>query len=527
MLVIDPTVSANSVNHAAEANSPIIPNYQWQFLSPSEKAAVDSSLQAIRDQRIKNVTLSIADENGRPYTGPIQVAQDSTSFIYFVGDPNFPEPDTPDSWSHFLALDPSRSIDLWAVWRVVEPQKGVYNFGPVDSNYNEYAAHGIVNFQAQIGPEYFPHGAAYSYANTLPDWAQSLDFQSLEGNMTNYVHALVSHFKGRIQFYHLWIEANAWFGNDNWPLDRIIDIIKMEALTIRATDPAAEVCVDLVYLTPDGLQFAMQHGSSNWTTDYFAQQLVAAGVPFDVLGLETHIGSGGGDVAGDVATLYNWLNELARFGKALYVWEDGLESYLPPDFMAKQGQQWCSFLWHGTPSEAKQTENMVGETLVYLGNPSVIGLDWFRLYDDSAFRNENSNDGVFYANGTAKMSFYAIERFWDSLMVNETVQSVNGVATFKGLAGNYSISAEGYGAEPSTVHVSEGQQNTFSLVLRSTTSITSITPTTSGPVYANTTAAAPKLIENTWLILAATFAIVIVFAAIIMRRRNLSGESAR
>ncbi|HXZ89697.1 MAG TPA: hypothetical protein VEG61_01430 [Candidatus Dormibacteraeota bacterium] len=43
-------VSANSAHAAPEATSPSIPAYQWQFLSASEKAAVDASLQAIRNQ---------------------------------------------------------------------------------------------------------------------------------------------------------------------------------------------------------------------------------------------------------------------------------------------------------------------------------------------------------------------------------------------------------------------------------------------------------------------------------------------
>ena len=205
-----------------------------------------------------------------------------------------------------------------------------------------------------------------------------------------------------------------------------------------------------------------------------------------MLGLETHIGTGGEDTAGDIATLYNWLNEIAKFGKPLFIWEDGLESYLPPDFEAQMGQKWWSSLWHGTPSEAKQAEYMVAETLVYLGNPSVIGLHWLRVDDASPWSINLSDAGVLYANGTAKMSYYALEHLWSSLMVNGTVQSVNGVVTFRGLAGDYSMSAEGYGVEPSTFHVSEGKQNMFSLVLRSTTSINGITSTTNGAYYATT-----------------------------------------
>jgi lipopolysaccharide export LptBFGC system permease protein LptF len=74
---------------------------------------------------------------------------------------------------------------------------------------------------------------------------------------------------------------------------------------------------------------------------------------------------------------------------------------------------------------------------------------------------------ISYPDGAKKKSFHALEQLWNSLMVNETVQSINGVATFRGLAGNYSISVQGY--EPATVpiQVAEDKQNTFSLVLSS------------------------------------------------------------
>jgi hypothetical protein len=527
LLVTDPMVSANSVNHAAEANSPSIPNYQWQFLSPSERAAVNASIRTIMSQRIKNITLSIVDASGVPYTGKLQATQTSTDFLNWAGWPGAEE--GPPHWADYLVMDPSHSFESELDWSQIEPVRGTWDFSGPDWQFGAATAHGMTDFHIWLGP-YFAR-CCYSF----PDWAKPLEksalsnatnYEALKNAMRDYVGAVVSHFKGRVQLYELWWEANAWYGNGNWPLDRIIDIIKMEALTIRDIDPAARICVDLVYLTSDGLQFENSMGSSNWTTDYFAQQLLAAGVPFDVLGLETHIGTGGADAAGGVATLYNWLIDLAKFGKPLYIWEDGLESYLPPKWLAKQGPPLWVGPWHGTPSEAKQAEFMVAETLVYLGNPSVIGLRWVRLYDNPTWSVAWDDDGVFYANGTRKLSYYALGGLWNDLMVNGTVQSVNGVATFRGMAGNYSISTEGFRVEPSGFHVSEGKQNTFSLVLKSTTrtttSILSTTPTTSGTATANKTVPAPahQVVENPVLILAGALCIAIVLAAIILRRRK-------
>ena len=519
-------VLGNTLPVAVAANSPSIPTYQWQFLSPSERAAVNASIRTIMSQRVRNITLDIADSSGVPYTGKLQVTQTSTEFLNWVG---WMEGD----WPNYLAMDSSHSFESELDWSQIEPVRGTRDFSGPDWQFGQATAHGMTEFHIWLGP-YFAQ-CCYSF----PDWAKPLEksalsnatnYQALKNAMRDYVGAVVSHFKGRVQLYELWWEANAWYGNGNWPMDRIIDIIKMEALTIRATDPAAKISVDLVYLTPDGVQFENSMGSSNWTTEYFAQQLLAAGVPFDVLGLETHIGTGGEDTAGDITTLYNWLNELAKLGKPLFIWEDGLESYLPPDFEAQMGQRWWSSLWHGTPSEAKQAEYMVAETLVYLGNPSVIGLHWLRVSDASPLSINLSDAGVLYANGTRKTSFYALEHLWNSLMVNETIQSVNGVATFRGLAGRYSVSAEGYEADPSVIYVSEGKQNTFSLVLKSTTNVTGITSTTSGSVTANKTvpAPAPQLVENPLLILAGALGIAIVLlAAIVLRRRRPSSQERR
>jgi hypothetical protein len=516
-----------SVRLAPEASSPGIPNYQWQFLSAQEKADVDASLKVIMNERFKNVTLNISEDAGAPYVGSLRVTQTSTDFSDFAGFEC-------DYQADLLAVNPSRSCMVHARWDQVEPVRGEWDFSTSDSEYTDAVRHNMNDLHMFLGPSVEkcpPYNCCY-----IPDWAISLwesagnssDYESLKSTMREYVEAVVSHFKGRIEQYELWWEANAFYGNDYWPLDRIIDIIKMEALTIRAVDPAGKIFVDLVWITPDEIKYLDGSSNNNWTTEYFVQQLLAAGVPFDVIGLETHIGTGSVDHAGDVTTLYNGLIELAKFGKSLYIWEDGLESYLPPVWVAQQrGSWWWVGTWHGTPSEAKQAEYMVAETLVYLGNPSVIGVRWVTLWDNPVWSTNLSDCGLISTNGTRKKSFYAVEALWNSLMVNETVQSINGVVTFVGLAGQYSISEESYEVEPSVIHVFEGKQNTFSLVLRSTTSITGITSTTSGSVTANKTVPSqvPQLVENPVLILAGALGIAIVlFAAIILRRRKPSSQ---
>jgi len=441
-------VSANSVHLTPEANSPSIPNYQWQFLSASEKAAVDASLKVIMNERFKNITMNVVDASGVPYTGTVRVTQDSTSFIHFAGDPDgaWEGPWLRDySWRQYLALSPSRSYTIAgsARWNIAEPVRGTFDFSNFDSQWNWAAHHGMVDFHLNIGPSFGP--CCY----WIPEWAKNLDYDSLKSAIQEYDEALVSHFKGRVQYYEIWWEVNGHRSNNNWPMAHIIGIIKMEALTIRSMDPSARIYVDFI-----DTRWGSDPENGDWTIEDFVKQLLASGVPFDIIGDETEYGNywpGAG-----IDTLYNRLIAIAKFGKPIYVWEDSLGSHDGPECDRPE-------TWHGTPSEDKQAEYMVAETLVYLGNPSVLGVHWFELQDYDA-----CHCGVIsYPDGARKKSFYALEQLWNSLMVNETVQIVNGVAAFRGLAGNYSISVEGYETEPSAIHVSDGKQNTFSLVLRS------------------------------------------------------------
>ena len=272
LVIITNAVSGGS-HLPAEANSPSIPNYQWQFLSSSEKAVVSASVSAIMSQRIRNITLEIADSSGFPHAGALQVTQTSTEFLNWVG---WLEGD----WPNYLAMDSSHSRELELDWSVIEPVRGTWDFSGSDWGLKDAIAHGMTDFHIWLGPYFAP--CCYSF----PDWAKPLEksalsnatnYQALKDAMRDYVETVVSHFKGRVQLYELWWEANAWYGNGHWPLDRIVDVIKMEALTIRATDPAARISVDLVYEVANELQYLKNSNwrasTVTWTTEYFAQQL--------------------------------------------------------------------------------------------------------------------------------------------------------------------------------------------------------------------------------------------------------------
>lgn len=507
---------------AARPSAQSIPIFQWKFLSPAGKAAVDASLEAILHQSIKNVTLIVLDENGKPYTGLVRVTQDSTSFIFSVG--GLAPGDLELRSQEYLTLTPSRSYRLWCPWKEVEPSNGSWNGDCFRYVGNLLRQNGLVDLHVDVGP-YTPLGSP----STLPEWATALKFDALKNAMKQYVEAMASHFKGQADYYHLWPEANMGGANGNWPLDQIVEIIKMEALTIRAIDPRGKICVDLYELSSNAVQavaetYGTSVGMHSWATEVFVEHLLDAQVPFDVIGIEPRYGSGWVEKQGGIDTLYNRLIALERFGKEIFIYEDAAASYIKPSLVTDRGFWAPQYLWHGQPSEEKQAEYMIAETIIALGNPKVTGVRFFALVDGTDRIPELWFTGVVYENGTKKQAFYTLRDFWGNLTTHTTIQSMNGIPTFIGLAGEYTVTAEGY--LPVKIQVTEEPVAQSIKVTLTSANLRTVSTSTSGASQASTLAQtqAPST-GKVILAVAATAGIILVIVLIAFRIRRKKNDA--
>lgn len=496
--------------------SALVPSYQWKFLSAKEKDAVDKSIAFIRSHRIQNVSLNIMDDAGHPYTGPLSITQDSTSFIFWVGDPDWPQA---GKWKEYLAMTPSRTYYMYgASWKYVEPSKYVFGLSDADYDYSKGLLHGIVDFHVLMGPD-----MGGPFPETPPDWAMHSDYETYKTHLMKYVEFLVTHLKGKVHYYLLWDEANVWYGNGNWPIERIIEIIKLEAVTIRSIDPEAKIVTALTEISPERLRdFEKTAEGHNWTTEDFVRRLVAADVPFDIIGIDSYYGcQPWPSRAGDLYTLYNRLATLGEFRKPLYVWESGPVSYIAPHYLT-EGLQ---YLWHGAPTEEKQAEYILAETLILLGNPLMTGVRFNILYDRPVLTDSyHSYQGLIHTNGTQKRAFSALQELWNNLTVNNvTLQSDNGAAVFRGLAGNYTLNVEGYRSVK--FEVSNGKSNlTLSLTsLNPTTMTTEVTSTSLASTSQASQGPALSLAGN--MVLGILLGVVVVIALALATRRFLVRRS--
>ncbi|MBZ5672025.1 MAG: cellulase family glycosylhydrolase [Acidobacteriia bacterium] len=156
------------------------------------------------------------------------------------------------------------------LWPYVEKTRGVFDWSNLDAWVNEAQSMGVSYF---FSPEKVPPWAAADPSSCAPTYAGSsvIGCTSMVTNIQdwdNYVTALVTRYKGRIQIYELWNEPNGYFTGT---MADLVTLTTHMYKTIRSIDPAA------IILSPS------PSAMGSYIDDYFA-----AGGPTGVDGISFH-----------------------------------------------------------------------------------------------------------------------------------------------------------------------------------------------------------------------------------------------
>jgi len=137
--------------------------------------------------------------------------------------------------------------------------------------------------------------------------------------------------------------------------------------------------------------------------EHLIEDLLAAGLKIDVLGLQTHMHQG---YRGDEATT-ELLDRFARFGLPLHLTETSLVSgaLMPPDIVDLNDYQVEN--WPSTPDgEARQAEQIATYYRTLLAHPAVQAVTYWGLTDRTAWLG--APIGFLRADGTRKPSYDAL-----------------------------------------------------------------------------------------------------------------------
>jgi endo-1,4-beta-xylanase len=158
-------------------------------------------------------------------------------------------------------------------WDTTQPSQTTFNFAPGDA---------IVNYATSNSERVRCHNLVWH--SQLPSWVSSLPSNQVQAAMENHITTEATHFKGKC---YAWDVVNEPFNEDGTfradafsnamgGMQYIADALK----TARAADPAAKL-----YLNDFNIEG--QNAKSNAMFS-LAQSLLAAGVPLDGIGFESH-----------------------------------------------------------------------------------------------------------------------------------------------------------------------------------------------------------------------------------------------
>jgi endo-1,4-beta-xylanase len=231
-------------------------------------------------------------------------------------------------------------------WETLEPVRGQYNWGPADE---------LVTFAEENGQ--LVRGHVLLWQNQLPGWLTagvadgSIDKDELREILKQHVYDVVTHFKGRIW---QWDVVNEAF-TDDWETGDFPSGVHPGRFWVA--NLGEEILADVFRWAhdadPDALLFyndyAIEHYGQKSNALYaWVQEQLAAGVPIDGIGFQTHLSTEYGFPGGEPGGFAGNMQRFADLGLNVAITEvdvrtdvqPGTNTPLTPALQAQQEDYW-------------------------------------------------------------------------------------------------------------------------------------------------------------------------------------------
>jgi arabinogalactan endo-1,4-beta-galactosidase len=155
------------------------------------------------------------------------------------------------------------------IWEKIEPKPGEFDFTYYDWMLTESNKVGL-EVLGRLGNGYNGVGEE---RDLVPDWIDIED-ESYPEEISKYIYATVSHYKGRIRYWVVENEANNAKGHKimgwrqgNWNEEKVRSILEKGCKAVRQADPEAKIIISVCSTIPGWIEY-LDKVTNEWKIDY-------------------------------------------------------------------------------------------------------------------------------------------------------------------------------------------------------------------------------------------------------------------
>lgn len=292
---------------------------------------------------------------------------------------------------------------IWDTWYpLFEPQEGDYNWGIKDD---------IADFLLKNDITIEGRPLFWFHPIVTPEWLKQKNFNQLKRYVEKHTRDLVSHYGDKVLHWEVVNEYHDWANIFDHTPEQITEIVRLACDKTKETNPKVHRlinnCAPWSEYVALGRMARMDATRPLRSTCQFVEDLAAAGVDYDILGIQIYFGYR------DLSDIMRMLERFEKFDKPIYITEIGTTS--GPTFETvvdrSMGIKDIPYDWHRPWDEELQADWLEQVYTLYYSKPNIKAINW---YDFSNFRPFIVNGGLVTEKCEPKRSFWRLKELLDS-----------------------------------------------------------------------------------------------------------------
>ena len=425
----------------------------------SEEEILAESRDSIRRNRQVTMRVRVVDPREQPLINhPVHIRQQKADFLFGAYHQRY------DSQTiHRMVSAGLNYATLHLDWMRMEPTERYFDFARLEQESSPRNLH-------ELGFTLRGHAMVWFPDAWTPSWMEPKrgDGGAVRAALKQYIDAMAHRYRHQVQIWEVSNEGHAAWARWGLDTDAMTDVVRSAAAEVKRIAPESHTIINLAL--PLGEDVSLKHyplisyfsaGRIDKSSDdpyRWAERLMQAGVPYDLIGLQFYSGcwvdvTGGVQVpAIDLFRFATVLERYARLGKPIHITEVAAPS-------SNRGERGESF-WHAPANPKTQADYLEGVFTIAYGNPQVSAINWWDFYDEHAF---TESGGLFDSEFNPKPSYLRLEELLASWRYEADLRTdEHGVVSFSGAPGSYLFTSAGL--SPSEIHL-DGDDHSISITL--------------------------------------------------------------